>query len=101
MVFMMLTVSPSMWLRFGGVLMPHCSIVTIGADARLLATKCSVIRQNYARHRETREAERAKIWSELQAITATLSNNEIISDSSMISRANRANDRLRSNTWQH
>jgi hypothetical protein len=41
--------------------------------------------KNYARHRETRKAERAKIWTELQAITADpVRQRDYLLDSSMI-----------------
>ena len=73
------------WLRFGRVLMPHCSIVTIGRRTIARDEVQRLSAKNYARHRETREAERAKIWSELQAITADpIRQRDYLLDSSMI-----------------
>ena len=75
----------------------HIVAVWQGADASLLdrydRRRRTIARdevqrlsaKNYARHRETREAERAKIWSELQAITADPDRQrEYLLDSSMI-----------------
>ena len=75
----------------------HLVAVWQGADASLLdrydRRRRTIARdevqrlsaKNYARHRETREAERAKIWTELQAITADpVRQRDYLLDSSMI-----------------
>jgi len=75
----------------------HMAEVWRGADATLLdrydRRRRTIARdevqrlsaKNYARHRETREAERAKIWSELQAITTDPNRHrDYLLDSSMI-----------------